>query len=139
MAPSPEYNDDLLLLLLTLLVADQLSADSDELDPYLDQLLGTLEDRPFERSQAFARLPFPPQIIFRRLRSSLRQGPFGRRSRRMSEMSDSIYGRLSERLDRIERDIDRRFTDLHERLEDLSIQDVLNRISFRRCRRPENI
>jgi len=42
MAPTPDYNDDLLLLLVTLLVADRTSGESDELDPYLDQLLRVL-------------------------------------------------------------------------------------------------
>jgi hypothetical protein len=94
MAPTPDYNDDLLLLLVTLLVADRTSGESDELDPYLDQLLRVLEERSFERSEAFSRLPFPPQIIFRQLRSAFRRGPFERRDRRMQEMADGIYGRL---------------------------------------------
>ncbi|SCB29793.1 hypothetical protein GA0061099_1004372 [Bradyrhizobium yuanmingense] len=127
MAPSQEYNDDLLLLLATLLVADHTNVDSDDLEPFLDPLLRTLEERLFERSELFSRLPFPPHFIFARLRSSLRRGSLGRRTKGMQEIGDSIYGRLSERLDRIERETDRRFAEVRERLNDLSFEDEITR------------
>ena len=132
MATNPGYSDDLLLLLVTFLVTDQADFDWGELTPFLDQLLRTLEKRSRENTDAFSSLPFPPDVLFRRLRSSVRlRRPFGRDRRHMQqEISDSIYGRLSERLDRIESDIDRQLKEVHRRLDDISIQGETKRTAI---------
>lgn len=133
MAPTPEYDDDLLLLLVTLLLADHADIDWEELDPYLDELLRAFERRSFERSDVFSRLPFPPGFIFRQLRRSRGLSSLGRRSMRIQEeVSDSVYGRLSERLDRIERDIDRRLREVEQGLSEIPNQGEAERESILR-------
>jgi hypothetical protein len=127
MAPTPEYGDDLLLLIATLLAADRADIDWDELFPYTDRLLDTLERRYAERSDLFSHLSLPPSFFFRELRYALQGRSSKRHSRRLEEMSDSLYGRMSERLDRIERDIDRRFNDANERLDQISFQEGIER------------
>lgn len=107
----PERDDDFTLLILLLLLADRTDIDLEEIEPYIDSMLTRLELN-FDRQERSSEFPFPPDYLFRFLRRSISRGRIGGRRSRVSDVSDQIYWRLSERLDLMSSDLDRRISNL---------------------------
>lgn len=109
MTLSSDNNDELLLLLITLLVADRMDVDWSELDPYIQDLFIALDKMKYKQGGSLSHLPFPIEDLTRRLRRSFEKAPMGMQWRRsLTRTADEIYQHIRTDLEIITREQFRR-------------------------------